>query len=119
VHTPSLHPILFAWRPFPGDLRITGPFGHMEFVPLTLSGARGHEKAFQTLTVPDDYQAELPADPMVGNVARTYVRMAADLRQRTRTAPRFEDAVALHRVIAAIETAAADGKTIDVGGASA
>jgi hypothetical protein len=45
--------------------------------------------------------------------------MAADLRQDTRTAPSFDDAVALHRVIAAIETAAADGKTLDVGCASA
>jgi predicted dehydrogenase len=102
-----------------GDLRVTGPFGHLQFVPLTLSGARGNEKAFQTRTVPGDYQTELPADPMVGNVARTYARMAADLRQGTRTAPSFDDAVALHRVIAAIETAAADGKTLDVGCASA
>jgi predicted dehydrogenase len=76
-------------------------------------------RAFQTLAVPDDYQTELPADPMVGNVARTYARMAADLRQGTRTAPSFDDAVALHRVIAAIETAAADGKTLDIGRASA
>jgi predicted dehydrogenase len=102
-----------------GDVRVTGPFGHLQFVPLTLSGARGDEKAFQTLTVPDDYHAELPADPMVGNVARAYARMAADLRQGTRTAPSFDDAVALHRVIAAIETAAADGKTLEVGRAPA
>jgi hypothetical protein len=59
------------------------------------------------------------ADPMVGNVARTYARMAADLRQGTRTAPSFDDAVALHEVIAAIETAASDGKPLDVGRASA
>ena len=71
----------------------------------------------QTLTVPDDYQAGLPADPMVGNVARTYARMAADLRHGTRTAPSFDDAVVLHRVIAAIETAA-EAKTL-VAGASA
>jgi predicted dehydrogenase len=88
-------------------------------VPLTLSGARGDEKTFQTLTVPAAYQAELPADPMVGNVARTYSRMAADVRQGTRTAPSFDDAVALHRVIAVIETAAAEGKTLDVGRTSA
>jgi hypothetical protein len=75
-----------------GELRVTGPFGHLQFVPLTLSGARGNEKAFQTLTVPADYRAELPADPMVGNVALTYARMAADLRQGTRTAPSFDDA---------------------------
>jgi predicted dehydrogenase len=35
--------------------------------------------------------------------------MAEDLRDGTRTAPSFEDAVAVHRIIAAIETAAESG----------
>jgi predicted dehydrogenase len=48
-------------------------------------------------------------DVVPGNVARLYARMARDLRDGTRTAPSFEDAVALHRVIAAIEKAAASG----------
>ena len=90
---------------------LTNPDGRLRFP--------GPGDTTTTLTVPGDYQAELPADPMVGNVARTYARMAADLRQGTRTAPSFDDAVALHRVIAAIETAAADGKTLDEGCASA
>jgi predicted dehydrogenase len=38
-------------------------------------------------------------------VARIYARMARDLRD----APSFEDAVAVHRVIAAIERAAESG----------
>ena len=41
-----------------------------------------------------------------GNVARIYGRMAHYLREGTRTAPSFEDAVAVHRVIASIERAA-------------
>jgi predicted dehydrogenase len=45
----------------------------------------------------------------LGNVARLYARMARDLRDGTRIAPSFEDAVALHRVIAAIEKAAESG----------
>jgi hypothetical protein len=35
--------------------------------------------------------------------------MARDLRDGTRTAPSFDDAVALHQIIAAIETAAETG----------
>jgi hypothetical protein len=38
--------------------------------------------------------------------------MARDLRDGTRTAPRFEDAVAVHRIIAAIERAAECGSRI-------
>jgi predicted dehydrogenase len=44
-----------------------------------------------------------------GNVARLYARMAQDLRDGTSTAPSFEDAVAVHRIIAAIEQAAKSG----------
>ena len=51
----------------------------------------------------------LAGDVVPGNVARLYARMARDLRDGTRTAPSFEDAVALHRVIVAIEKAAESG----------
>ena len=46
---------------------------------------------------------------MPGNVARIYARMGRDLRDGTHTARSFEDAVAVHRVIAAIERAAESG----------
>ncbi|MCQ9156887.1 Gfo/Idh/MocA family protein [Acidomonas methanolica] len=89
-----------------GDIRVMGPFGHAQLVPLTIEAARGDEKAFQRLEVPASYLGGLPSDPAHGNVARNYARMARDLRDGTRTAPTFDDAVLLHRVIAAIETAA-------------
>jgi predicted dehydrogenase len=38
--------------------------------------------------------------------SRLYARMARDLHEGTRSAPSFDDAVAVHRVIAAIERAA-------------
>jgi predicted dehydrogenase len=44
-----------------------------------------------------------------GNVARLYARLAQDIRDGTRTAPSFDDAVAVHRIIAAIERAAESG----------
>ncbi len=95
-----------------GDIRVSGPSGHTQMVPLSLKGARGEEKTFRPLEVPASYRAGWPEDVEPGNVARLYARMARDLRDGTRTAPRFEDAVAVHRIIAAIEKAAESGSRI-------
>ena len=93
-----------------GDIRVSGPSrGHAQLVPLSLKGARGDEKAFRALEVPALYRSGWPEDVVPGNVARIYARMARDLRDGTHTAPSFEDAVAVHRVIAAIERAAESG----------
>jgi predicted dehydrogenase len=73
---------------------------------LSLKGARGDEKTFQPLEVPSSYRTGWPENGVAGNVARIYGRMARDLREGTRTAPSFEDAVAVHRVIASIDRAA-------------
>jgi predicted dehydrogenase len=86
-----------------GDIRISGPSGHTQMVQLSLKGARGKEWAFRPLEVPASYRSGWPEDVEPGNVARLYARMARDLREGTRSAPTFEDAVAVHRVIAAIE----------------
>jgi predicted dehydrogenase len=92
-----------------GDIRVTGPSGHTQMVQLALTGAQGEEKAFRPLEVPASYRLGWPEDVEPGNVARLYARMAQDLSEGTRSAPSFEDAVALHRVIAAIERAAESG----------
>lgn len=92
-----------------GDIRVSGPSGHTQMVPLSLEGARGEEKMFTPLEVPASYRFGWPNDVEPGNVARLYARMARDLRDGTRTAPSFDDAVALHQIIAAIETAAETG----------
>ncbi len=92
-----------------GDIRVSGSSGHAQMVQLSLKGARGEEKTFRLREVPASYRAGWPEDVEPGNVARVYARMARDLREGTRTAPSFEDAVALHRVIAAIERAAESG----------
>lgn len=88
-----------------GDLRITGPSGHSQMVQLALMGARGDEKTFQPLEVPASYRSGWPEDVVPGNVARIYARLASDLRDGTHTAPSFADAVAVHRIIDAIEKA--------------
>ena len=92
-----------------GDIRVSGPSGHTQMVQLSLKGARGEKKAFRPLEVPISYRSGWPEDVEPGNVARLYARMAQDLRDGTRNAPSFDDAVAVHRVIAAIEKAAESG----------
>lgn len=68
-----------------GELRLTAPFGHIQLAPL-------NDVA--------DY------DPVSGNVAAIYACLAHDVRHGTRTAPTFDDAVRLHRLIETIETSA-------------
>ncbi len=95
-----------------GDIRITGASGHTQMVQLTLKGARGDDKVFRPLEVPASDHAGWPKEVEPGNVARLYARMADDLRNGTRTAPSFDDAVAVHRIIAEIEAAAESRKRV-------
>lgn len=99
-----------------GDLRVSGCSGHMQMVQLSLEGARGNERTFRSLEVPSSYRVGWPEDVGPGNVARVYARMARDLREGTRTAPGLEDAVAVHRMIDAIERAAESGQRIALTG---
>ena len=89
-----------------GDIKVFGPFGHPQLVQLTIKGAKGDEKSFRPLEVPQALRADFPEEVVPGNVARAYKKMANDLREHTHTAPDFDQAVALHRVLAAIEQAA-------------
>ncbi|MFE0014173.1 Gfo/Idh/MocA family protein [Mesorhizobium sp. NPDC059054] len=95
-----------------GDIRITGASGHTQMVQLSLTGARGDDKVFRPLEVPASHRAGWPKEVEAGNVARLYARMAEDLRNGTHTAPSFDDAVAVHRIIAAIEKAAESGNRV-------
>ena len=92
-----------------GDLQVRGENGHAQMVRLSIHGASHADTTLRPLEIPDSYLAGWPQDPVPGNVTRVYARMAADLRNGTRTAPTFDDAVALHRLIAAVETAASTG----------
>jgi predicted dehydrogenase len=95
-----------------GDIVVSGPSGHTQMVQLSLKGARGEEKTFKPLEVPARYRTGWPQDVEVANVARLYARMASDLRNDTYTAPSFDDAVAVHRIIAGIEKAAESGTRV-------
>lgn len=93
-----------------GDLRIEADSGHAQIFDLRLSGGFGEERTVRALDVPARYRWVPPGIEGAGiNVAQVYARFADDLRNGTRTAPDFADAVVRHRLIAAIEAAAQSG----------
>lgn len=99
----------FIWdiRGTRGDLRITGPHGYAQIAPFRIWERLGTETRLREIPpVPDPLEV-LGLVP--GNVARIYQRFADDLRHGTRSAPSFDDAVALHRVLHAIEQSAETG----------
>lgn len=97
-----------------GDIQVTGATGHAQMVQLTLAGARGGEKALQPIEVPASLYADLPDHVFARNVACVYARMAADIRDGTRTAPNFDNAVTLHRVIEAVERSSEAGRRVSL-----
>lgn len=95
-----------------GDLQITAAGGHGQMFELSLRGGRGAESGLQPLPVPDSYRWA-PPQPAPGfsfNVAQAYARLARDMREGTRLSPTFDDAVARHRLLRAVETAASSGQ---------
>ena len=66
------------------------------------------------MTYPASYTDDIPAElrgSLGANVARLYAALARDLADGTHTVPDFEHALARHRLIEAIERAAATGST--------
>jgi len=89
-----------------GDIQISGELGHAQMIQLSVRGARGEEQEMQEL-MPDKTAYEgLPDFAGARNVAGIYARMYDDIQNNTRTAPSFQDAVALHELIDAIEQSA-------------
>ncbi|MFA7586482.1 MAG: hypothetical protein WCY11_09880, partial [Novosphingobium sp.] len=98
-----------------GDLRIEADSGHAQIVDLRLFGGFGEERAMRVLDVPDRYRWVPAGIEGAGlNVAQVYARFADDLRNGTCTAPDFAEAVVRHRMIAAIEAAAASGQVVQI-----
>ncbi len=98
-----------------GDLRITAEGGHGQIFDLSLFGAQGDARVLEPIAIQPQHRwvpAGL-AGPAV-NIAQLYARFAADLRDRTHTAPGFAEAVTRHRLIAAIERSAASGRREDM-----
>jgi predicted dehydrogenase len=97
-----------------GDLQITAAAGHAQIFELELRGANGEQRSLESLPVPDEYRWAPPQGPSA-NVAEAYARFARDYRDGTHLCPTFEDAVTRHRMLDAIETAAATGQRQQLG----
>jgi len=66
------------------------------------------------LPVPEKYRWTPRQGPST-NVAQAYARFARDYREGTHLCPTFNDAVTRHRMLDAIETAAATGQRRTLG----
>jgi predicted dehydrogenase len=92
-----------------GDLQITGDGGQAQIFDLTVRGANGAQTSLGILPVPQEYRLS-PLQGHALNVAQAYAHFARDYREGTHLCPTFDDAVTRHRLLDAIETAAATGQ---------
>lgn len=97
-----------------GDLQVVGDSGHAQLAQLSIKGSRGEDREMRVLELPAAPHAGWPQHPVPRNVARLYAMMAQDLRNGTSTAPNFDDAVQLHRLLAAVETSAETGRRVSI-----
>ena len=99
-----------------GDLQLTADGGHAQIFEMTVRGGKGAQSSLEVLPVPDRYRWSPPQAPGPStNVAQAYARFARDYREGTHFCPTFEDAVTRHRMLDAIETAAATGRRQTLG----
>ncbi len=86
-----------------GDIQVKGNIGHGQFAEFTLFGTQAQDTALQKIDVPQALYANKPEHVVPRNVAGIYAMVANDLKNGTKTAPTFEDAVQLHSLLDAIE----------------
>jgi predicted dehydrogenase len=97
-----------------GDLQLTAAGGQAQIFEMTVHGGRSVESSLEVLPVPEQYRWSPPQGPST-NVAQAYARFARDYREGTHFCPTFDDAVTRHRLLNAIETAAATGQRQTLG----
>jgi predicted dehydrogenase len=92
-----------------GDLQLTATGGQTQIWEMDVRGGKGAQSSLELLPVPEQYRWAPPQGPGT-NVAQAYARFARDYREGTHLCPTFDDAVTRHRMLNAIETAAATGE---------
>jgi predicted dehydrogenase len=92
-----------------GDLQLTAAGGQAQIFEMTVRGGKGAQSSLEVLPVPQQYRWSPPQGPST-NVAQAYARFARDYREGTHLCLTFDDAVRRHRMLDAIETAAATGQ---------
>jgi len=86
-----------------GDIQVTASLGHGQMAELSIFGSRGEETEMKQLTLPESLLENLPDSVIVRNVAGIYTLIAQDIRNNTRKAPSFNDALKLHELLDEIE----------------
>jgi len=97
-----------------GDLQLTAAGGQAQIFEMTIRGGRGTQSSLEVLPAPEQYRW-VPPQGAATNVAQAYARFARDYREGTHFCPTFDDAVTRHRMLNAIETAAATGQRQTLG----
>jgi predicted dehydrogenase len=97
-----------------GDLQLTATGGQAQIWELDVSGGKGAQSSLEHIPVPEQYRWA-PSQGPGTNVAQAYAHFAHDYREGTQFCPTFEDAVTRHRMLDAIETAAATGQRQTLG----
>jgi predicted dehydrogenase len=99
-----------------GDLQLTAAGGQAQIFEMDVLGGRGAQSSLELMPVPEQYRWSPPQGPGLStNVAQAYARFARDYREGTHFCPTFDDAVTRHRMLDAIEAAAATGQRQTLG----
>ena len=101
-----------------GDLRITATNDQVPVINISrlrVEAGRKGEEGYRELEIPQSYYFGLEDAVAARNVAGIYGLMAEDLLLGTDTAPDFDDAVAIHKVLDAIEQSDQTGKRVRIG----
>jgi predicted dehydrogenase len=102
-----------------GDLQLTAVGGQAQIFELDVRGGNGEQSTLELLPVPEQYRwSPLQGPGPATNVAQAYAHFARDYREGTHFCPTFEDGVTRHRMLDAIETAAATGQRQTLGSIS-
>ncbi len=93
-----------------GEVQLASPVGAPTNRPLVLTGGRAGQRDLRPLSLLQPIGDVRESDAV--HLAWLYARLANDLRDGSSTAPNLEDAVRLHRLVAAVESAAFMGHLV-------
>lgn len=94
-----------------GYLQLTGEHGNAQMVPLLVRGAREGDNGLQPLD-PGPVRPFAGLGSLAENVANLYAGLSNAITTGSPAWPSFEDAVQIHRLIAAIERSATSGSSV-------
>lgn len=96
-----------------GDIRLEAAIGHAQMADLKLSAGFGADKRVQAVEIPPRYRWVPEGIGGVAlNVAQVYRLLSDAIAGKAPSGMGFETAVPRHKLLAAIEAAAASGKTV-------